>query len=119
MTRKTSYIILIVILFIAVIGGGVALKKHEKTKREEAIVESYKPLVEKEVLDHYKVNKVTFTDYNVTPIGIIFLHGYVNEDKDVSFAAPLHKREDGNYDSDGFVVSPELDKLSTESDGFE
>lgn len=118
MTRKTKYIILVLILVVLGVWGGIALQKHEEERKTEQLIETYKPLVKKEIEDNYNVSSIEFTDYIVTPMGTTILHGYVNGDKKRAFAAPLNKNADGTYNSDGFGSRPELNELSKHPDPF-
>ncbi|MBC1373345.1 DUF1433 domain-containing protein [Listeria booriae] len=118
MTRKTKYIFLVLVLVVLGVGGGIMLQKHEEKKKTEQLIESYKPLVEKEIKDNYNVDSIEFTDYTITPMGTTILHGYVNGDKKKAFAAPLNKKADGTYNSNGFGSRPELNKLSKHPDSF-
>ncbi|MBC2389090.1 DUF1433 domain-containing protein [Listeria booriae] len=112
MTRKTKYIIVIICFIILGVWGGVALHKHNEKREEEKLVEEYKPLVTADIKKNYHVTDVDYTDYIVTPMGTTIIHGYVNGDKNISFSAPLNKKEDGTYNSNGFRVSEELNELA-------
>ncbi|MBC1402157.1 DUF1433 domain-containing protein [Listeria booriae] len=118
MTRKTKYIISILVIVVLGVGGGIALQKHEEKKKTEQLIESYKPLVKKEIEANYNVDSIEFTDYTITPMGTTILHGYVNGDKKRAFAAPLNKNADGTYNSDGFGSRPELNELSKHPNPF-
>lgn len=112
MTRKTKYIIVIICLIILGVWGGVSLHKHNTKKEEEKLVKEYKPLVAADIKKNYDVTEVDYTDYIVTPMGTTIIHGYVNGDEDISFSAPLNKKADGTYNSNGFRVSSKLNELA-------
>ncbi|MBC2285759.1 DUF1433 domain-containing protein [Listeria booriae] len=113
MARKTKNVLLGVIIIILVIVGGIFLQKHEEKKRDQAIVDEYKPIVEDFMKDNFAgVNSVEFKGWKKNPMDTIYLSGYVNGKESYLFDAPLHKDKDGNYDSGGMVVSKELNSLN-------
>ncbi|KZD62716.1 hypothetical protein B4118_3732 [Bacillus cereus] len=78
-------------------------EKEEKFwKAQEARVEKY---------IHYNiqdVKSITFTKYEVSPMGIPKLKGYINKDEQLSFIAHISTTE--NFEDD-FGCSGELDEM--------
>lgn len=71
-------------------------------KRQEARVEKY---------IHYNVKNVksiTFTEHKVNPMGVPYIKGYINDDKELWFNASISTTE--NFE-DKFSRSGELRKL--------
>ncbi|MEB9862977.1 hypothetical protein COJ38_01380 [Bacillus cereus] len=105
--KKKLVIILSIICIIA--GGYFTMEYLKQKEKEEKFWKAQEARVEKYI--HYNiqdVQSITFTKYEVSPMGIPKLKGYINKDEQLSFIAHISTTE--NFEDD-FGCSEELDEM--------
>lgn len=89
-------------------------EQHEKkeNKQEEAIqhiIKEEKPRIEKYLKYNYKnVKEVKITKVDQTPMGTIYLDGYINQNKELDFSADIYE----SHVNKSIDVSEKLAKLA-------
>ena len=101
--------ILVVSAVVIIAGGYFTMEYLNQKKKEEKFWKAQEARVEKYI--HYNiqdVQSITFTKYEVSPMGIPKLKGYINKDEQLSFIAHISTTE--NFEDD-FGCSGELDEM--------
>ena len=102
--------LVIILSIICIITGGYFTMEYLKQKeKEEKFWKAQEARVEKYI--HYNVKDVksiTFTKYEVSPMGVPKLKGYINKNEQLWFIAHISTTE--NFEDD-FGCSGELGKL--------
>ncbi|MGG0730973.1 DUF1433 domain-containing protein [Bacillus paramycoides] len=102
--------LVIILSIICIIAGGYFTMEYLKQKEiEEQFWKRQEARVEKYI--HYNVKNVksiTFTEHKVNPMGVPYIKGYINDDKELWFNASISTTE--NFE-DKFSRSGELRKL--------
>ncbi|MGG0759247.1 DUF1433 domain-containing protein [Bacillus paramycoides] len=103
-------VMILVVSAVMLIAGGYFTMEYLKQKeKEEQFWKVQEARVEKYI--HYNVKNVksiTFTEHKVNPMGIPYIKGYINDDKELWFNASISTTE--NFE-DKFSRSGELRKL--------
>ncbi|HHT7156386.1 DUF1433 domain-containing protein [Bacillus cereus] len=100
-------VMILVVSAVVIIAGGYFTMEYLNQKEQEE--KFWKAQVEKYI--HYNiqdVQSITFTKYEVSPMGIPKLKGYINKDEQLSFIAHISTTE--NFEDD-FGCSGELDEM--------
>ncbi|MBC1547203.1 DUF1433 domain-containing protein [Listeria sp. FSL L7-1435] len=90
--KKRNIVIfsIIIIIILSCIGGYIILKKHQENVEREAFLKEESPRIEQFLKYNYSnINKVTFTHLKVSPMGIPYIEGYINDDKELAFSASI------------------------------
>ncbi|MEC3435051.1 DUF1433 domain-containing protein [Bacillus cereus] len=101
--------ILVISAVILIAGGYFTMEYLNKKEQEEKFWKIQESRIEKYI--HYNIENVesiTFTEYEVSPMGIPKLKGYINKDEQLSFIAHISTTE--NFEDD-FGCSGELDEM--------
>ncbi|MBC2102707.1 DUF1433 domain-containing protein [Listeria marthii] len=73
-----------------VFSGVLFWNKHQENVEREAFLKEESPRIEQFLKYNYsKINKVTFTHVKVSPMGIPYIEGYINDDKELAFSASI------------------------------
>ncbi|MDT0017282.1 DUF1433 domain-containing protein [Listeria swaminathanii] len=87
---KKSTIFILFLILILVFSGGLFSKKHQENVEREAFLKEESPRIEQFLKYNYiNINKVTFTHVKVSPMGIPYIEGYINDDKELAFSASI------------------------------
>lgn len=87
--NKCTIFILFLILII-VFSGFLFWNKHQENVEREAFLKEESPRIEQFLKYNYSnINKVTFTHVKVSPMGIPYIEGYINDDKELAFSASI------------------------------
>ncbi|MBC1544324.1 DUF1433 domain-containing protein [Listeria sp. FSL L7-1447] len=88
--KKRNIVIFSIIIILSCIGGYIILKKHQENVEREAFLKEESPRIEQFLKYNYSnINKVTFTHVKVSPMGIPYIEGYINDDKELAFSASI------------------------------
>ncbi|OSM10406.1 hypothetical protein BTH38_25500 [Bacillus toyonensis] len=102
--------LVIVVSIICIIAGGYFTMEYLKQKEiEEKFWKVQEARVEKYI--HYNiedVKSITFTKKDVSPMGVPYLEGYINHNKELDFIASISTTE--NFENK-FTRSGKLDKM--------
>ena len=101
--------ILIVSAMVIIAGGYFTMEYLKQKEKEEKFWKEQKARVEKYI--HYNVKDVksiTFTNHDISPMGVPSIEGYINDDKELWFDASISTTE--NFE-DKLSCSGELDEL--------
>ncbi|MBC2330502.1 DUF1433 domain-containing protein [Listeria swaminathanii] len=87
-----KYTILILFLILIIVFSGVLFwKKHQENVEREAFLKEESPRIEQFLKYNYSnINKVTFTHVKVSPMGIPYIEGYINDDESLFFSATIY-----------------------------
>ncbi|MED3094892.1 DUF1433 domain-containing protein [Bacillus thuringiensis] len=105
--KKAMILVISAVMIIA--GGYFTMEYLNQKEKEEKFWKAQEARVEKYI--HYNiqdVQSITFTKYEVSPMGIPKLKGYINKDEQLSFIAHISTTE--NFEDD-FGCSGELDEM--------
>ncbi|EPH4373233.1 DUF1433 domain-containing protein [Listeria monocytogenes] len=87
--NKCTIFILFLILII-VFSGFLFWNKHQENVERETFLKEESPRIEQFLKYNYSnINKVTFTHVKVSPMGIPYIEGYINDDKELAFSASI------------------------------
>ncbi|MDA2638993.1 DUF1433 domain-containing protein [Bacillus cereus] len=101
--------ILVISAVILIAGGYIGMKYVEKKEQEEHFWKKQEARVEKYIRYNVKdVKSITFTKKAVSPMGVPYLEGYINHNKELDFIASISTTE--NFE-DKFTRSGELDEM--------
>ncbi|PFQ44820.1 hypothetical protein COK05_15910 [Bacillus cereus] len=102
--------LVIILSIICIITGGYFTMEYLKQKeKEEKFWKAQEARVEKYI--HYNiqdVKSITFTKKDVSPMGVPYLEGHINNNKELDFIASISTTE--NFEDD-FTRSGKLGKL--------
>ncbi|PGB14120.1 DUF1433 domain-containing protein [Bacillus toyonensis] len=103
-------VMILVVSAIVLIAGGYFTMEYLKQKEiEEKFWKVQEERVEKYIRYNIQdVKSITFTEHKVNPMGIPYIKGYINDDKELWFNASISTTE--NFE-DKFSRSGELGKL--------
>ncbi|WP_221769201.1 DUF1433 domain-containing protein [Listeria marthii] len=88
MKKRTIFILFLIL--ILVFSGVLFWNKHQENVEREAFLKEESPRIEQFLKYNYsKINKVTFTHVKVSPMGIPYIEGYINDDKELAFSASI------------------------------
>lgn len=82
-------IVIFILITIFIITGGWLIMK---AIQEKEFIKVEGPRIEKFLKYNYEgIETVTFIDTKVSPMGVPYVEGYVNDNKDMSFSADIYK----------------------------
>lgn len=88
MKKRTIFILFLIL--ILVFSGVLFWNKHQENVEREAFLKEEFPRIEQFLKYNYSnINKVTFTHVKVSPMGIPYIEGYINNDKELAFSASI------------------------------
>ncbi|WP_221642120.1 DUF1433 domain-containing protein [Listeria innocua] len=88
--KKRAFLILFFILII-VFSGALFWKKHQENVEREAFLKEESPRIEQFLKYNYRnINKLTFTHVKVSPMGIPYIEGFINNDENLFFSATIY-----------------------------
>ncbi|MCU5583833.1 DUF1433 domain-containing protein [Bacillus toyonensis] len=101
--------ILVVSATVLIAGGYFTMEYLKQKEEEEKFWKVQEVRVEKYIRYNIQdVKSITFTEHKVNPMGIPYIKGYINDDKELWFNASISTTE--NFE-DKFSRSGELGKL--------
>ena len=101
--------ILVVSALVLIAEGYFTMEYLKQKEKEEQFWKRQGARVEKYIHHNVKnVKSITFTEHKVNPMGIPYIKGYINDDKELWFNASISTTE--NFE-DKFSRSGELGKL--------
>ncbi|MGG0274962.1 DUF1433 domain-containing protein [Bacillus rhizoplanae] len=107
-------LIVILSIFFIIAGGYFTMEYLKQKEKEEQFWKEQEARVEKYI--HYNikdVKSITFEEHGVSPMGVPYLNGYINKDKELNFTAKII---DSKNFEENFNCSGELDKLIQKPD---
>ncbi|WP_221633683.1 DUF1433 domain-containing protein [Listeria innocua] len=88
--KKRAFLILFFILII-VFSGALFWKKHQENVEKEAFLKEEAPRIEQFLKYNYNnINKLSFTHVKVSPMGIPYIEGFINNDENLFFSATIY-----------------------------
>ena len=86
---KKAIIIIISIIFI-ITGGYLGMEYLQKKEQEGLFWKQQETRIEKYIRYNIKdVQSITFTKHEVNPMGVAYVDGYINNDKELNFSASI------------------------------
>ncbi|MBC1378131.1 DUF1433 domain-containing protein [Listeria innocua] len=74
-----------------VFSGALFWKKHQENVEREAFLKEESPRIEQFLKYNYRnINKLTFTHVKVSPMGIPYIEGFINNDENLFFSATIY-----------------------------
>ncbi|PFD26910.1 DUF1433 domain-containing protein [Bacillus thuringiensis] len=105
--NKKLVIVLSIICIMA--GGYFTMEYLKKKEQEEKFWKAQEARIEKYIRYNIEdVESITFTKKDVSPMGVPYLEGHINHNKELDFIASISTTE--NFEDD-FTRSGELGKL--------
>ncbi|EAC5234505.1 DUF1433 domain-containing protein [Listeria monocytogenes] len=67
------------------------MKKHQESIEKEAFLKEEAPRIEQFLKYNYNnINKLSFTHVKVSPMGIPYIEGFINNDENLFFSATIY-----------------------------
>ncbi|EHJ6452354.1 DUF1433 domain-containing protein [Listeria monocytogenes] len=89
--RNIVIFFIIIIIILSCIGGYIILKKHQENIEKEAFLKEEAPRIEQFLKYNYNnINKLSFTHVKVSPMGIPYIEGFINNDENLFFSATIY-----------------------------
>ncbi|WP_221644197.1 DUF1433 domain-containing protein [Listeria cossartiae] len=87
-----KYTIFILFLILIIVFSGVLFwKKHQENVEREAFLKEESPRIEQFLKYNYNnINKLNFTHVKVSPMGIPYIEGFINNDENLFFSATIY-----------------------------
>ncbi|WP_221636018.1 DUF1433 domain-containing protein [Listeria cossartiae] len=87
-----KYTIFILFLILIIVFSGVLFwKKHQENVEREAFLKEESPRIEQFLKYNYNnINKLNFTHVKVSPMGITYIEGFINNDENLFFSATIY-----------------------------
>ncbi|HDX9614290.1 TPA: DUF1433 domain-containing protein [Bacillus toyonensis] len=105
--KKVMILVVSVVMLIA--GGYFTMEYLKKKEKEEKFWKVQEARIEKYIRYNIEdVKSITFTKKDVSPMGVPYLEGHINHNKELDFIASISTTE--NFEDD-FTRSGELGKL--------
>ncbi|HDR3890907.1 TPA: DUF1433 domain-containing protein [Bacillus cereus] len=105
--KKVMILVVSVVMLIA--GGHFTMEYLKKKEKEEKFWKVQEARIEKYIRYNIEdVKSITFTKKDVSPMGVPYLEGHINHNKELDFIASISTTE--NFEDD-FTRSGELGKL--------
>lgn len=89
MKKRTIFILFLIL--IIVFSEVLFLKKHQENIEKEAFLKEEAPRIEQFLKYNYNnINKLSFTHVKVSPMGIPYIEGFINNDENLFFSATIY-----------------------------